>query len=66
MNCLDPVDAQDVATRAYVLANAGGLPSNSTLNSIASTNLTSASVDMNSNKIINLADPTLNTDAVNK
>ena len=47
-------------------ANAGGLPTNSTLNSIATTNLTSASVDMNSNKIINLATPTLSTDAVNK
>jgi hypothetical protein len=65
-NCLDPVNPQDVATRAYVLANSGGLPSNSTLNSIATTNLTSASVNMNSQKITNLATCTLSGDAVNK
>ena len=66
LNCLDPVGNQDVATKAYVLANGGGLASNSTLNSIASTNLTSASVNMNNQKIIGLATPTISTDASTK
>jgi hypothetical protein len=65
-NCLDPINPQDVATRSYVLTNGGGLPSNSTLNSISVSNPTSASVNMNNQKIVNLATPTLSTDAVNK
>lgn len=46
--------------------SSGGLPSNSTLNSISLLNPASASISANSQKIINLANPALPQDAATK
>ncbi len=55
-----------MATKYYVDQNAGGLPTNSTINSIATENATSANWSNNNFKITSLATPTLGTDACTK
>ena len=63
-----PTANTDAATKLYVDSN-GGL-SKATADtyyySFANTNLPTTSLNLNSNKIINLADATLATDALNR
>lgn len=61
-----PTLSTDACTKGYADSISAGLPSNSTLNSIATTNLTSGNVNMNSNKIVNLALCTAGNEAANK
>lgn len=56
----------DVANKAYVDSITAGLPSNSTLNTIATNNLTSAAVNFNNQKITNLALCSSNLEGANK